>query len=67
MYEEAYYCYGCKRNIPTTEMAQKEVPECCGKPMEKLPLNECQKPPASAEHARFDDEDTPCDDGRTGG
>ncbi len=26
----------------------------------------CRKAPASAEHARFRDEDGPCDDGRSG-
>ena len=26
----------------------------------------CQKAPEWAEHARFDDQDEPCDDGRTG-
>ena len=26
----------------------------------------CRKAPASAEHARFGDEDGPCDDGRSG-
>ena len=28
--------------------------------------NVCRKAPASAEHARFRDEDGPCDDGRAG-
>ena len=28
--------------------------------------NACEKAPASAEHARFDDDDEPCDDGRAG-
>ncbi len=64
MYEEAYYCYGCKRKVPKTE--KEEVPECCGTAMKLLPLDECVKAPSSAEHARFDDEDEPCDDGRAG-
>lgn len=61
MYEEAYYCYGCKRAVPRTD--QEEKPECCGTAMTLLPIEECMKPPASAEHARFDDEDEPCHDG----
>jgi hypothetical protein len=62
MYEKAYYCYGCKRTVPKEE--KEKIPDCCGTAMALLPMNECVKPPASAENARFDDEDEPCDDGR---
>ncbi len=61
MYEDAYYCYGCKKIVPKRD--QEEAPECCGEEMALLPIEECVKAPAAAEHARFDDEDEPCDDG----
>ncbi len=37
---------------------------CCGKEMTELPMEVCTKAAAEAEHARFIDEDEPCDDGR---
>lgn len=64
MTKEVYLCEECSKVVPKGECC--DVPECCGKPMKVLPLEECVKPPADAEHARFDDEDEPCSDGRTG-
>ena len=61
MDEEAYYCYECKKTVPKKD--PEGAPECCGKEMTLLPLEECSKAPASAEHARFDDDDEPCDTG----
>jgi hypothetical protein len=63
MTAEFYQCQTCKK---TTKVASKEeVPSCCGKPMQKVPLDICLKPD-HAEHARPMDEDQPCDDFRAG-
>ena len=56
--------YKCSICGKMTDVEGKEkVPECCGMPMEKLPS--CTKT-LTAEHARFTDEDEPCNDGRAG-
>lgn len=61
MEEKTYTCKECGKTIKTT----KETRECCGKPMEQLPLDVCLQPPY-AENARPMYKDEPCDDGRAG-
>jgi hypothetical protein len=60
---EEYQCQSCKRTA-TVEDDQK-VPECCGKPMKKIPREICLQP-AHAEHARPMEDDDACDDFRAG-
>ena len=60
---KAYECENCKSQRRTK--AGESVPECCGRPMTAIPMDQCRLAP-SAEHARFDDLDEPCDDGRAG-
>ncbi|MBI9084194.1 MAG: hypothetical protein JEZ11_11395 [Desulfobacterales bacterium] len=61
--------FNCETCNGTTEINTGEphdLPECCGKPMKRVePMDQCLAPP-SAEHARFDDDSEPCDDGRSG-
>jgi len=61
MEEKTYECEECRKKIKTSE----ETPECCGKPMKKLPLDVCVQP-AHAENARPMEPEEPCDDGRAG-
>jgi len=61
----SYACDECKKYIVKTEGMDK-VPECCGKRMRQVPLTECTKDPSFAEHARFEDDDEPCDPGISG-
>jgi len=60
--KETYKCKNCGK---TTEVADGSIPTCCGKTMEKMPLDVCIQP-AHAEHARTMADDEPCDDGRAG-
>jgi hypothetical protein len=60
--EVTYECENCKKTRTT---ADKTVPECCGKPMKKLPLDPCIQP-AHAEHARSMQDEDACDDFRAG-
>ena len=62
MTEKLYKCENCGR---TTKTEDSLNPECCGKPMTKLPLDVCTQP-AHAEHARPMDSEDACDDGRAG-
>jgi len=64
MSKEMYQCEDCEKTAQKGDTA--EVPDCCGKPMKRVQEDVCVKAPAAAEHARFDDEDEPCDDGRAG-
>jgi len=57
--------YKCKECGKTIDITDEKVPNCCGKPMEKVPLDICTQP-AHAEHARPMDEENACDDGRAG-
>jgi hypothetical protein len=57
-----YKCEECGRTEIVT--AGESIPECCGKPMEEVPLDVCMKPPADAESARMTDDDEACDDSR---
>jgi hypothetical protein len=63
--QKFYQCEKCRgqQEIP----AGDKVPECCGQPMKEtsLPLDQCTAP-ASAEHARMDEIEDACDDGRAG-
>jgi hypothetical protein len=61
--EEKYECEKCGKK--TTVVDNDKVPECCGRPMKKLPLDVCIQP-AHAEHARPMESEEPCDDGRAG-
>jgi hypothetical protein len=60
---KAYRCEICKGEAlaPTDGPA----PECCGQEMQNIPLDQCTLS-TTAEHARFDQDDGPCDDGRSG-
>jgi len=58
-----YYCEECgktdsKKDGDTVELF------CCNRSMKQKELEVCTKAGGSAEHARFSDEDEPCDDGR---
>ncbi len=57
-----YKCSTCSKTVEATD---KNIPKCCGKPMEKLPLDVCIQP-AHAEHSRPMDSEDACDDGRAG-
>lgn len=61
--EQAYECKDCKGQKITS--AGKAPPECCGRPMQRIPMDQCTLS-ATAEHSRFDTDDEPCDDGRGG-
>ena len=57
--------YEC-RDCGHTEMAEGDAPECCGKPMVRMPLDACTSAGASAEHSRPMEDEEPCDDFRAG-
>ena len=60
--KETYKCKGCGKTVNVND---GKVPDCCGKPMIKMPLDICTQP-AHAEHARPMDDENACDDGRAG-
>ena len=60
MSKKAYRCPGCGEEVIVADSS--EVPDCCGEPMNQIPLEDCTKA-ANAESARFFDEDGACDDG----
>lgn len=60
--KKGYECKECGRKEIITDGS---VPECCGQPMQQVPLDVCMKPPADAESARTVDEDDACDDSRS--
>jgi hypothetical protein len=60
---DKYQCLTCKRTV-TVENKSK-IPNCCGKPMEKIPREICLQPD-HAEHSRPMEEEEPCDDFRSG-
>jgi len=60
--EETYECKNCSKKVTVSD---GKTPMCCGKSMEKLPLDVCIQPP-HAEHARPMDDEDACDDGRAG-
>ena len=60
--EETYKCQNCGKEIKSSD---EQIPKCCGKPMEKLPLDICTQP-AHPEHARPMEDEDACDDFRAG-
>ena len=60
--EETYECENCGK---TTKNPKGKIPNCCGKPMKKIPLDICTQP-AHAEHSRPMDDENACDDFRAG-
>ena len=60
--EVTYECENCGKTVKVSDGA---IPECCGKPMTKMPLDVCIQP-AHAEHSRPMDAEDACDDGRAG-
>lgn len=61
--DQAYECEICKGQLMARTGAS--TPQCCGRAMKNIPLEQCTLS-ATAEHARLDDDDEPCDDGRSG-
>jgi hypothetical protein len=61
--DKAYRCEICKGQVLIS--SNSPIPECCGQAMRNIPLDQCTLS-TTAEHARFDQEDDPCDDGRSG-
>jgi endogenous inhibitor of DNA gyrase (YacG/DUF329 family) len=59
MADKVYECPDCGQQVVVAE--ESASPDCCGKPMRQIPLENCAKAPA-AEHARLRDEDDACDD-----
>lgn len=62
MVEETYECKNCGKKI---NVSNDKAPICCGKTMERLPLDVCTQP-AHAEHSRPMEDEDACDDGRAG-
>ena len=62
MEEKKYSCKECGNTIITSDSA---IPDCCGKPMEQIPMDVCTHA-FSDEIARPFNEDEPCDDARSG-
>ena len=60
--EETYQGENCGK---TVKISDEKILECCGKPMEKLPLD-IRLQPAHAEHARPMEGEDACDDFRSG-
>jgi hypothetical protein len=60
-----YKCVNCDGRVEAAK--EGETPQCCGQPMVETaePLDQCTLS-GTAEHARFDDTQEPCDDGRSG-
>lgn len=61
----AYHCDECGK-YEMDKTPEGEIPECCGQKMKEVPLSECTKDPAWAEHARSFEDDEPCDPGISG-
>lgn len=58
-----YYCEECGKTRSVDD--SEELPTyCCDRKMKKQESDFCTKSGSSAEHARFDDDDEPCDEGR---
>jgi hypothetical protein len=60
---EEYRCQSCKRTATVEE--NDEVPNCCGKPMQKVSREICLQPD-HAEHARPMEDEDACNDFRAG-
>jgi hypothetical protein len=63
--KQTYKCKNCGE-ATDVDMASEETPECCEAPMEKMPDMDACTVSTTAEHARLDETDEPCDDGRSG-
>lgn len=59
----AYECDQCNGQVIVD--AGAKTPECCGQKMKVIPLDQCTQAD-TAEHARFENNNEPCDDGRSG-
>ena len=62
MTEKTFECEECGKTIKSTD---EKTPECCGKPMKKLPMDICVQP-AHSEHARPMENEDACDEFRAG-
>jgi hypothetical protein len=60
--EVTFKCENCGKKIPVTDGT---IPNCCGKPMTKMPLDVCIQP-AHAEHSRPMEHEDACNNGRSG-
>jgi len=58
-----YYCTECGDKTEKDEANDTPL-FCCERPMKRWALEACTKASADPEHARFSDDDEPCDDGR---
>ena len=58
-----YQCQTCQRTATIEE--GENIPNCCGKPMEKQTREICLQP-AHSEHARPMEDEEPCNDFRSG-
>lgn len=59
---ERFECKNCGKKVVVSDGS---IPSCCGKPMNKIPLDICLQP-SHAEHMRPMESEEPCDDGRAG-
>jgi hypothetical protein len=59
---QVYECRQCRKRIQA--QAEAVPPNCCNRPMAAV-MDQCTLA-AAPEHARLDDPDEPCDDGRAG-
>ncbi len=60
MEQKAYQCEECGKEEITQVFA--DTPDCCGKPMKEIALDDCTKA-YNPESARLSDVDEACDDG----
>ena len=60
--QETYKCKNCGKEVKSSD---DKIPKCCGKEMEKIPLDICTQP-AHPEHARPMEDEDACDDFRAG-
>jgi len=60
--DETYQCEDCGKTIKNSK---GKIPNCCGKPMKKIPLDICIQP-SHAEHSRPMEDEDACDDFRAG-
>ena len=62
-----YKCGACGETVQIIG-EKADIPQCCEMPMKVESVEEMEpcKKAVGAEFARLEDEDTPCDDGRTG-
>jgi len=63
MENKIFECRRCRKRVQAS--VQPDPPECCNQPMAAVAIDQCTHA-ATPEHARFDEPDEPCDDGRAG-